>query len=406
VWPLVIGEKARPIPRPAPQGYSVYGYPYEGVDNTRTEWDWYVQWPGAVPIHRPAPVGGSPFVPAEATVDNTTNRTWPLAQGEKARPVPRVAPQGHHLFVPREATLDNTTNTVWPLTQGEKARPISRAAKQGHHLFVPAEATSQNTTNRVWPLTQGEKARPVPRAAQQGHHLFVAREATRENTTNTVWPLTQGEKARPVLRPAPQGGWFFGYPYVSVDNNVTIDKWQQPLSKAVAQPHPPKTGATYVQVEFVVDNTGTVDTWLIRWPDRMPRVQPQHGRFVLPRRPLIIFEQSLSAEIELSIDIHDCGCGTAAEVDVSFADEVQAGDAWTDQEEQVFMASVGEGAFQECSAGSDVIAFQEDAFQVCPLSVSVPASELIYDVQGEQSDPWAEQGGGDGDWEEQDECGR
>jgi len=218
-WPVAFGEAARPIERPAPQGYHL-------------------------------------FVPRAATIDNTTNTVWPLAAGEIPRPIVRPAQQGHHLFVPREATLENTTNRTWPLTKGELARPISRAAQQGYHLFTPKEATVENTITISWPLTLGEKARPIEAPAQQGQHLFVPAEATLDNTTNRVWPLTQGEIARPIVKPAPSGWYAFGYPYLGVDNSQTIDKWQQPLSRAVPIPRPsPLGGSPFIPKEATRENT-------------------------------------------------------------------------------------------------------------------------------------------------------
>jgi hypothetical protein len=279
--------------------------------------------------------------------------------------IPRPAPVGGQPFVPREATVDNTTTRVWPLTQGEKARPVVRAAAQGQHLFVPKEATRENTTNLVWPLTQGEKARPQPRWGPTGYVPFVPREAT-------------------------------------VDNTIRGMGWWQPFGWATPKP-PAKTNVIYpVQPPVVADNTGTVATWLMRWQGP-PRIQPQPGWSVFQRRVEVIFAQSLSAEIALTVDLHVCGWGTVPEDAVAFVEEGEAGDVWTEQAEETVVAP---GAFQEC--GSIDVAFQDDpaAFQVCDDVSGIPASERIYTEQTEQADPWSEQGAHDDDWEEQEECGR
>jgi hypothetical protein len=380
VWPLVLGEIARPPVRIAQQGQHLFVPREATIDNTTgVLWPLKVQSEKASPIGRPAPQGWHLFIPDEATSQNTTNKVWPLVFGEKARPLPLPAQQGQHLFVPEEATVENTTNRVWPLTFGEKARPLPLPAPAGMWAFsyvtpfvdnnqtidkwqqplgraapilrpapggwwafgypylgvdntigiekwqqpltrsapiprpapvggqpfvptevvfpntvtpdywlqrwqgpprywpikvqalpfVPAEATSDNTTNRVWPLTQGEKARPIPRVAPPGGQPFVPKEAVLENTTVTVWPLTFGERARPILRPAAQGMWAFGYPYVSFDNTVTIEKWQQPLSVTINLGWPRRNylrgGQPFVPKEATSENTVTPDKWLEAW---------------------------------------------------------------------------------------------------------------------------------------------
>lgn len=509
VWPLIVGEVARPILRVAPQGVHLF-VPDEPTSRNTTCRVWpLTQGEVARPISRPAQQGHHLFVPREATRDNTTNTVWPLIVGEVARPIPRPAQQGVHLFVPREATVDNTTVTVWPLTQGEVARPvlrpaplggqpfvadqatvqntvpggwwsltnlaavpcpparhtqpvyvfippfvdnsqtidkwqqplsvpvpipryplgwisfgypyavadnnqtidkwqqpfakavdIPRPAPRGGVPFVPREAVVENTTVRVWPLTQGDIARPIPRAPA-GYTPFVPREAVVDNTTVRVWPLIVGQIARPVLRVAPQGGWVYGS-YASSDNNVTIDKWLQPLSRAARIPYAaPRGGFPFVPREATVQNTitgigwwrdftlpsrarpvvktnvtyvnkppvvqvigGTVDQWLQRWQKAVPvprvwRTQPTWTPQHLP------FAVSISVGIIVSGEVHVCGWGTETEDGTGFSPEAEQGDAWSVQTE----------------------------------------TTVAYNDQNEQSDPWSEQAQSDDTYDDKDECG-
>jgi hypothetical protein len=315
-----------------------------------------------------------------------------------------VAQQGQSVFgYPYVSVVVTTTPDMW-LRGFDRPVAIPRNAPVGGQPFVPREATVDNTTTRVWPLTQGEKARPVVRVAAQGQHLFVPREATRENTANLVWPLTQGEKARPQPRWGPLGITPFVPREATVDNTIRGMGWWQPFGWATPKP-PAKTDVIYpVQPVAFVDNTVTPDKWMMRWRGP-PRYLPQAGWVTFLQRAQVTFAQSLSAEITVTVDLHVCGWGTAPEEGVAFVEQAEAGDVWTVEEEQT-VTTTGDAAFQEC--GGDV-AFQADdpaAFQVCGDVIIVPAAELIYTVQAEESDPWSEQGEHGDDWEEQDECGR
>lgn len=337
VWPLTQGEIARPIQRPAPQGAWVFGYPYEGVDNTRTEWDWTIQWPDRFPQTFWKAKPYQPFVPKEATVENTTNVVWPLTQGEVARPIPATAPQGQHLFVPAEATSENTSVRVWPLTQGEKARPIARVAPQGAWAFgYPYEAVENTRTEWDWAIQWPDR---MPRFWWKGrpYQPFVPREATRENTTNVVWPLTQGEVARPIPRIAPLGQWAFGYPYEIEENTRTEWDWYKPFPDRAprfwwrGRPYQP-----FVPREATVENTITGIAWLEAWRGP-PRYWP--GKTNVTYQPIpriaVVHTQSIECELVLTVDFHICGWGTEAQTDDGFAAEAETGDAWSGQDVQI-----------------------------------------------------------------------
>jgi hypothetical protein len=386
VWPLTQGQKAKPVPRAAPQGHHL-------------------------------------FVPKEATVENTTNTVWPLTQGQKARPVARPAPQGLWASGYPYAAIENTTTTVWPLVFGEKARPVPRVAPQGLWVFgYPYLSVPNTVTIDKWqqPLSI---AVPIPRPAQTAGRPFVPKEETVANTTVRVWPLTQGLKARPVLRPAPQGGWFFGYPYEGVDfctfqndafqNDAfqlcaPSQRWHRPFSIAVSIPRSaPQGGVVYPVGEVpVIDNTVTPDKWLSRW-EGPPRIWPAKTQVIYPVSPITfvdntvtpdkwlirwqgppryqpplilaqpfipaeatventvtpdkwlqawrgppkylpcivhhewtweglgaIFEQAIAMQIELTVDLHVCGWGTAPETAEGFVEQAEQSDPWVEQTEQ------------------------------------------------------------------------
>jgi hypothetical protein len=101
--------------------------------------------------------------------------------------------------------------------------------------------------------------------------------------------LQLGEIARPIPYPFPQGGWFFGYPYLSQDNNQDISKWQQPLSKAVPYPPPRQGYHLFIPKEAVVDNT-TTKLWPLAFGEKArpyPRWAPQGYAPLHPVQPFV-----------------------------------------------------------------------------------------------------------------------
>jgi hypothetical protein len=117
------------------------------------------------------------------------------------------------------------------------------------------------------------------------------------------------------------------------ENTITGIAWHQPF-KWTRLRLPIRTNVVYPAREVpFVPNTGTVDTWLMRWQGP-PRIVPRLGYFALPRRPLVTFTQTVNAGIELTVEFHICGWGTAQEQSIGFADQAQAGDNWSSQSEE------------------------------------------------------------------------
>ena len=254
-------------------------YPYFApvATNSRTEWDWYVQWkepPRYWWQGRPF----QPFIPREAVIDNTVtpdtgsrrsvvrracccvslaaHRSFPKEVVQDVhgpekwlqafRGPPRYWPVKVQTppFIPREAVIDNTLGPIAWLYPFTKCVPTPPVRVTQPFFGYPYESASNLTTSIEWLQKWQGPPRYTPLKSYP-YQPFVPREAVIDNTvTPDKWlrGFDRARPARPVARPAI--AW--NYEPVVIDNTVRIDKWLVPLSKAVQARPVAKTNVTYL----------------------------------------------------------------------------------------------------------------------------------------------------------------
>ena len=135
-------------------------YPYFApvATNSRTEWDWYVQWkepPRYWWQGRPF----QPVIPREAVIDNTVTPDYWL---QAFRGAPRVLLRlpGGTPFVPKEVVQDVHGPEKW--LQAFRGPPRYWPVKVQTPPFIPREAVIDNTLGHIAWLQPFYKAAPTP----------------------------------------------------------------------------------------------------------------------------------------------------------------------------------------------------------------------------------------------------
>lgn len=426
--------KAVPPPR-LNLSQPVYGFPYEGIDNSRSEWDWHTQWPGP-PRRLLGLPGGQPFVAKQFVEDvhgpekwlqafRAPPRYWPL----KVQAIP---------FVPREATRDNTvTPDAWHRDLG-RAAPRPPVSHTQPVLGYPYESIIIAVPYEQWWHQPLSRAAPRPAVHSKPYQPFVPREATRENTqTPDKWlqrwqgppritpiqkqtppfvppaaaPVTPDKWHRDLGRAAArtavthtQPGWSYA-PAVE-DNTVTVEKWQQPLSVAVAAPKPRLTQPLYVTItpEAAAEEFNLAQvSGAARYRKTLfyqALVQPYYP---YEQAGLVVQQQ---VQVRLTVAFHrmlrySCKAETQDRFEVICEGEAFPSDAFQNDAFQICpdeisgdpWATQGEatGGFADvtCEAFASG-AFQSDAYQTECVDETSEESDP-WTTQAEAADPWGEQ---------------
>lgn len=236
VWPLVIGEKAKPVAAVSQQGYSVSAYPYMSVPTLTTTLEWQPPLSRSINIPRPAPQGFSVVGYQPTAVPNlTTTLEWqpPLSRSVA---IPYPAPQGFSVFgYPYTQSLPVTPAIGW-LTGWTSVGITGASYYQSVGDVLPQQAVVPNIITTFGWQTPLSTPVDIPYPAPSGFWAFGTPVfAPAQITVTTGYGSQQTLIYEPLT-------WVPQPPTAAPPNLTTTLEWQPPLSVAVRIPYPAPVG--------------------------------------------------------------------------------------------------------------------------------------------------------------------
>lgn len=441
--------RAAPQPRPA-QSQPVFGYPYESVvvSNLTTTLEWQIAWKG--PPRYLQPLAGGPVYPGTPS-NLTTTLEWQIAWQKAVLPSKPIHTQPVYPATPSNLTttlewqiawqgakptkpthtqpffnypylaLPNLTTTLEWLQPFYKAaigtKPIpSQPVWSYQYVETPPPVTL--TTTLEWLVAWQGPPRYTPLRAYP-YQPFVPSTLVIDNTiTGIAWhqPFSRQLRRKSVVTfTSPQfvPTAFAQFPTawhvplsrapvryraayqqtvradaVTVDNTVTIEKWQQPFHKAARIRWPAKTNVllpAYPYVTAAVDNNVTIDKWLVPFGSARAHWWPRYEAFTYPTSelpavvvPPVVVTKGWTTEAAAEAD-----WTTETPAAVTWTVEGTVSATWATELPGVCADDiVSDSAFQDD-------AFQQDAFQVVGEATAVPLTCWV--VEADVENEWTEE---------------